>query len=1432
MLSVGDRAFESVYHLQFILNVSKMKKMSKDSEGDEMKFALGIDVGSTTIKMVVVNEQGDMIYDQYTRHHANVQGTLVKMMQDVIASSHLDAMPVVMTGSGGLAYAKHLSIPFVQEVIACSHAVETLIPQTDVAIELGGEDAKITYFTNGLDQRMNGTCAGGTGAFIDQMAALLQTDAMGLNELAKDYQVIYPIAARCGVFAKTDIQPLINEGASKADLAASIFQAVVNQTIGGLAWGRPIKGKVALLGGPLSFLTSLQDRFIDTLGLDQESCILPPNAQYFVALGCALQALVHDSLDLRLLAKGLEEANLVDLHEQPPLKPLFESNEAYDEFKARYQTYEVEKAPLETHVGPIYLGIDAGSTTTKMVLMDNQYRLLDSFYQSNQGDPLSLCVSLLKQIYEKLPKDAYIASSGITGYGEGFIQKVLKVDIGEVETIAHYKAANHFLPGVEFILDIGGQDMKAIKIKDGVIQNILLNEACSSGCGSFIESFATSLKVDLPSFIDQAIQSTHPVDLGSRCTVFMNSKVKQAQKEGSSVGDIFAGLSYAVIKNALFKVIKMKSQDEIGDKVVVQGGTFYNDAVLRSFEIVSGIKPVRPDIAGLMGAYGAAMLALEKAPEVSTLLSLDELDFSSVKHFDHCNKCMNRCLLTITELSDGRTHISGNRCERGLGMELSPSRMPNLYQIKYQRMFDRPVLRHARRGKIGLLRTLNMYDNYPFWHAFFTKLEFEVVLSRRSSKALYEKGMATIPSESVCYPAKLAHGHMVDLVERKIDTIFYPSIVFERKETDSANNHYNCPIVTSYPEVLKNNVDLKGSTLINPFLNFNDSKAMFKQLSVALASYNLSSKELKEALNAGYEALDQFQYDMQKEALAIMEQLEQTGKQGIVLAGRPYHLDNEIHHGIDQLIVEQGFAVLTEDAVAGLSTIENPLRVVDQWTYHGRLYRAANYVASHPNLELVQLTSFGCGLDAVTTEEVMEILERHHKVHTLLKIDEVSNLGAIKIRIRSLKAALEERVDLPKKPPVAYQSWHLPFTKEMKKTHTILAPQMSPIHFQFFESAFAGEGYNLVVLDSMTSHGMDQGLKFVNNDACYPSIIVIGQLLEAIQSGAYDTNHLSVLISQTGGGCRATNYIAFLRKALKDAGYGHIPVISLNALGLEKNPGFSLSVKVIRKLLMGIVYGDLLMRVLYRTRPYEAVEGSANVLYDSFLDRINENVKNGSMKQFKALTKEIVIAFDHLPLNDTKKPRVGVVGEILVKFHPDANNDLVDTLEQLGAEAVMPDLLGFFLYSAFNNNFKYEYLGGKFLTKTFSNVIIWYIEQFKKAVDEALEESQRFEAPWSIQKMAEKAQPLLSIGNQTGEGWFLTAEMIELAETDVPNILCLQPFACLPNHVVGKGMNQVMKNHYPHVNLAMIDYDPGASESNQLNRIQLMLQTAVKQMKA
>lgn len=1395
-----------------------------------MSYSLGIDVGSTTVKMVVVNNQGEIVYDQYTRHHANVQGTLVAMMKDVIETLKISHMPVVMTGSGGLAYAKHLSIPFVQEVIACSFAVETLIPQTDVAIELGGEDAKITYFTNGLDQRMNGTCAGGTGAFIDQMATLLQTDAMGLNELAKGYQVIYPIAARCGVFAKTDIQPLINEGASKADLAASIFQAVVNQTIGGLAWGRPIKGKVALLGGPLSFLTSLQDRFIDTLGLDEESCILPPNAQYFVALGCALQALNQEPLELEPLTLGLESANLLDLHEQPPLRPLFTDRDEYEAFKQRHRRYEVEKASLADHVGPIYLGIDAGSTTTKMVLMDSQYRLLDSFYQSNQGDPLSLCVSLLKQIYQKLPKGTYIASSGITGYGESFIQKVLKVDVGEVETIAHYKAANHFLPGVEFILDIGGQDMKAIKIKEGIIQNILLNEACSSGCGSFIESFATSLKVDLPSFIDQAIDSNQPVDLGSRCTVFMNSKVKQAQKEGASVGDIFAGLSYAVIKNALFKVIKMKNQEEIGEKVVVQGGTFYNDAVLRSFEIISGIEPVRPDIAGLMGAYGAAMIAFEKAPEQSSLLSLEDLDFTSIKRFDHCNKCMNRCLLTVTELSDGRTHISGNRCERGLGMELSPNRMPNLYQIKYQRMFNRPTLKQAKRGKIGLLRTLNMYDNYPFWHAFFTKLEFEVVLSRRSSKEMYEKGMATIPSESVCYPAKLAHGHMVDLVERKIDTIFYPSIVFERKESKGANNHFNCPIVTSYPEVLKNNVDLQDSTLINPFLNFNDSKAMFKQLSEALNAFNISSKEMKDALNDGYEALDNFQYEMQKEALAIIEQLEQTGKQGIVLAGRPYHLDNEIHHGIDQLIVEQGFAVLTEDAVAGLSTFEDPLRVVDQWTYHGRLYRAANFVATNPQLELVQLTSFGCGLDAVTTEEVIEILERHHKVHTLIKIDEVSNLGAIKIRIRSLKAALEERSDVPKKPPIAYKSWHLPFTKEMKETHTILAPQMSPIHFQFFESAFAGEGYNLVVLDTMTSHGMDQGLKFVNNDACYPSIIVIGQLLEAIQSGKYDVNNLSLLISQTGGGCRATNYIAFLRKALKDAGYNNIPVISLNALGIEKNPGFNLSLKVYRKLLMGVVYGDLLMRVLYRTRPYEEVEGSANAMYNKYLSLINDNVKSGSMKEFKQLTKQIVDDFDHLPLKDIKKPRVGVVGEILVKFHPDANNDLVDILEQLGAEAIMPDLLGFFLYSAFNNNFKYEYLGGKFLTKTFSNVIIWYIEQFKKTVDQELDNSIRFEAPWTIEKMAEKAKPLLSIGNQTGEGWFLTAEMIELVETGVPNILCLQPFACLPNHVVGKGMNQVMKNHYPETNLAMIDYDPGASESNQLNRIQLMLQTAVKQM--
>ncbi|WP_041721454.1 acyl-CoA dehydratase activase-related protein [Alkaliphilus metalliredigens] len=1398
---------------------------------------LGLDVGSTTVKLVVLDKNYKLIYNRYERHFADIKRTIRQLINESDQFLRGKDVMVMTTGSGGLAVSKWIDIPFIQEVVASTHAIEILHPHADVIIELGGEDAKITYLQGQLEQRMNGTCAGGTGAFIDQMAALMQTDALGLNELAKTYGVLYPIASRCGVFAKTDVQPLLNEGAATEDIAASVLQAVVNQTIGGLACGRPIKGNIAFLGGPLYFLSELRVRFIETLKLSQEQVIFPKNAQLFVAIGAALNAKNEKGFSFENLKRRVNQADVPLIQEVGSLKPLFSDEEAYEGFTNRHKKHVVKRQELKSFKGKCFLGIDAGSTTTKLALIDESGTLLYSHYGSNEGSPLRSTTSALKKLYAELPEEAEIAKTTVTGYGEALIKSALSIDIGEIETIAHYKAADFFLPGVEFILDIGGQDMKCMRVKNGMIDSILLNEACSSGCGSFLETFASSMNLKIQEFAALAIKSQRPVDLGTRCTVFMNSRVKQAQKEGATIGDIAAGLSYSVIKNALFKVIKIRDTKELGEKIILQGGTFYNDSALRAFELITGCEVVRPDIAGIMGAFGAALIAQERyiQGKKSTILPMAQLkDFQMTSSTRRCDLCGNNCLLTMNQFSDGRRFISGNRCERGAGLEQKKETVPDLYDYKYKRVFGYVPLKdeEAPRGTVGIPRVLNLYENYPLWFTFFTALGFRVIVSPRSSKEIYEKGIETIPSESVCYPAKLVHGHIMSLVEKKINFIFYPCITHEPKEQQGADNHFNCPIVTSYPEAIKNNMEVVEEnhiTFMNPFLPLHNKVRLQERLFEELQKMGVNRDEINQALELAWKESDQVKNDIQAKGEEVLQYLKDTGRKGIVLAGRPYQIDPEIHHGISGLITSFDMAVLTEDSVAHLGHVERPLRIVDQWGYHSRLYAAASFVSTNSNLELIQLNSFGCGLDAVTTDQVQEILQQYGKIYTTLKIDEGNNLGAARIRIRSLKAAMEERERNHYKPvKIEKKNEKAIFTKAMKKEHTILVPQMSPIHFQFVEQAFKASGYKMEVLPSVDSQAVDEGLKYVNNDACYPSIIVIGQLIAALKSGKYDVNRTSVLISQTGGGCRATNYVGFLRKALEDSGYHHVPVISLNAIGIEKNPGFKITPILLHRGMKALVYGDLLMRVLYAIRPYETIPGSANLLYDKWVAICKKSVYEGNFKDFKENVKKIVADFDQLEIKNIEKPRIGLVGEILVKFHPTANNEIVKLIEEEGAEAVMPDLIDFFLYSAYNQDFKQRYLAGSKKAKFIASTAIKAIEYYRRVMKVALKSSQRFEAPKSIEELAEDASKILSLGNQTGEGWFLTAEMIELIETGVPNIVCMQPFACLPNHVTGKGMIKKLKSHYPHSNIVAIDYDPGASEVNQLNRIKLMLAVAFK----
>jgi len=1400
-------------------------------------FRAGLDVGSTTVKLVVIDDDDQIIYQNYRRHFTETRKHTTHLLMDACGQMGNQAVKLLITGSAGMALSSWIGIQHIQEVIACNHAIDKLIPQTDVAIELGGEDAKITFFRNGLDQRMNGICAGGTGAFIDQMATLLGTDARGLNAMASEHSTIYPVASRCGVFAKTDIQVLLNEGARKEDIAASVLQAVVNQTISGLACGKSIQGNVAFLGGPLHFLPQLRQRFKHTLQLQDHQAFFPDQGQFYVALGAALKASSEGYALLSDLIRCLDQLDMSNYHEVSRLQPLFSHAEELAAFRLRHQSHRVKRSSLDLASGACYLGLDAGSTTTKAALIDGDGQLLYSYYINNTGSPLKSALEILEDLYNRLPARARIANSAVTGYGEGLLKTALGFDIGEVETVAHYTAAGFFNPDVDLVLDIGGQDMKCLKIKDGVIENIMLNEACSSGCGSFLEGFAQSLNISVEDFAELALTATAPVDLGSRCTVFMNSMVKQAQKEGAALEDISAGLSYSLIKNALYKVIKMRNAEDLGREIVVQGGTFQNDAVLRSMETIVGKDVIRPDIAHLMGAFGAALIARAKGidGQQSTLLTREQLSGFSIKtRMNRCGGCGNSCLLTTSRFSDGKSYTSGNRCEKAIGKEKNGEVVPNLFKYKYERIINYEALPAAQapRGTIGIPMVLNMFENYPFWFTFFSDLGFHVKISPRSSRSLYEQGCSTIPSDTACFPAKLVHGHISALIDQGIKNIFYPSIIYERLEQKKSNNHFNCPMVISYPDVIKNNIDTirdRDINLMNPFLPYDNKKQLGTRLYEVLKDWNITRKDIRRAVNRAWEEDRRFKADVRQKGEEVLAYLAQTGKHGIVLAGRPYHLDPEINHGVPEIINSLGMAVLTEDSIAHLGEIERPIRVIDQWMYHSRLYAAASFVATRPDLDLVQLNSFGCGLDAITCDQVQDILKTQGKIYTTLKIDEGANLGAAKIRIRSLAAAISKRKHKTGEDNTALSGpRRIVFTAEMKETHTILVPQMAPMHFEFLQAVFSMEGYNLELLPSVEKNAIDMGVKHVNNDACYPSIIVIGQLLEALQSGKYDLDRTAVIMSQTGGGCRATNYIGLLRKALGEAGFNNIPVLSANLYGAEKNPGFAITWKILKRAITAVVCGDLLMRVLHRVRPYEKIPGSADLLYERGVERCKEALLSGNHRDLERTWTDIIREFDRLEVTSANKPKVGIVGEILVKYHPAANNNIVRLLEQEGAEAIMPDLLDFFLYCAYDYIFEYQYLSRNPLDLLTGRYLIHYLEKSRRTINSLLQKSRRFSSPASIYHKANLASKIMSLGHHCGEGWFLTAEMIDLIENGTPNIVCVQPFGCLPNHVTGKGMMKELKRNYPQANITAIDYDPGASEVNQLNRLKLMLSVAMK----
>ena len=972
-------------------------------------YKIGIDAGSTTLKCIVLNEEDKILYSNYERHYSKVREKLIEELENIKGIIENKKFKIAITGSAGYGISKEYNLPFVQEVFATTLAIKRYYDDVDVAIELGGEDAKIIFLTGGFEERMNSSCAGGTGAFIDQMAHLMGLTVDEMDNLSLKHENIYEIASRCGVFAKTDIQPLLNQGARKEDISASVFQSVVNQTIGGLAQGRSIEGKIMFLGGPLYFCKGLRERFIKTLKLKDNDVVSPENAQVFVAIGSAIYSkennkkYEYDEL-LNIIKENHNEISTMNV-----IDPLFNSEEEYNEFKERHKKAKVKVSDINNYAGEAYVGIDAGSTTTKVVLIDKEDNILYEYYGSNKGNPIEVVKKELKHIYNICGEKIRIMGSAVTGYGEELIKKAFSIDFGIVETVAHYIAASHFNPKVDFILDIGGQDIKCFKIKDGIVANIMLNEACSSGCGSFIESFANQMGYDVETFSKLGLFAKHGADLGSRCTVFMNSSVKQAQKEGATVEDLSAGLSVSVVKNALYKVIRAKSLDELGKNIIVQGGTMYNDAILRAFEKELGMNVIRPSISGLMGAYGCALYAKRKNLKESKIISKEDLEsFTHKSKIAKCGLCTNRCNLTINIFNDGEKYISGNRCEKPTGNKKSES-IPNMYQYKYKKLREYESLDEGKRGTIGLPMVLNMYENIPLWATFFKELGFKVVLSDESNKKMYLRGQHTIPSDTVCYPAKLAHGHIENLISKNIEHIFYPCMSYNFDEGIS-DNCFNCPVVAYYPELLKTNVkELDSNNFMMEYLSLNNKKLLSKQLYEILNKTfgDIKQKEVKNALEKAYIEYDKYTKHIKEKGEEFIEYAKNNNKKVIVVAGRPYHIDLEINHGIDKVLSSLGIVVLTEDSIE-VSHEKPKVNILNQWTYQARLYNAAYYVAKNKDMELIQLVSFGCGTDAITSDEVKDILERNNKIYTQLKIDETNNLGAAKIRIRSLLEAIAQ----------------------------------------------------------------------------------------------------------------------------------------------------------------------------------------------------------------------------------------------------------------------------------------------------------------------------------------------------------------------------------------------------------------------------------------
>ncbi|MGI9537714.1 MAG: acyl-CoA dehydratase activase-related protein [Desulfocapsaceae bacterium] len=1409
---------------------------------------LGMDLGSTTAKLVLIDPSGTIIFQRYLRHQAEVLTTLLSMLVDLQKAAGIIELYPIFTGSAGMGLAEQTGIGFIQEVVAQSEAVRKCRPDCRMLIDIGGEDCKMIFFDHCLrpDMRMNGNCAGGTGAFIDQMSSLLDVPLDMLDETAHKSKYEHVIASRCGVFAKTDVQNLINTGAEKSDIARSVFKAVACQVVTSLARGRRIEGPVMFTGGPLYFFETLRDALLDVLNLTEEAVVIPSESLLYAAYGAAL-SIDHQTDDSFTLEELIDNLNnkIGKSHRSEYHPPLFSNRTEFLSWFDHKSSSKVASVPLsQAATSSVYLGIDAGSTTTKLVAIDGQGQIVFKYYSGNRGDPLAkvrIGLQKLEEAFQPMAQKFTINGAAVTGYGEDLVKSAFAFDVGIVETLAHYRAAREFEPDVSFILDIGGQDMKAVFVANDKVEDIEVNESCSSGCGSFIETFGDALGHSPEEFGELACFAKHPVDLGSRCTVFMNSCVKQALRQGNDVSDVAAGLSYSVIQNCLNKVLRISDVSALGPKVVVQGGTFKNPAVLRAFEKLLGIEVIRPDIAEYMGAYGAALIARERRKLSSTSMEAVPSELlskciSNKTTQTKCQGCTNHCLIQSVHFSNARKFHTGNRCERifsNRNRSSHPGR--NLVAEKLSLLESFPDSESAEPIlSIGLPMVLNNWENYPFWATLFSGVGFRLIRSRVSESKILKESAFTVMSDNICYPAKLAHAHIFDLIKRGVDRIFYPRVTYEQSQFADSANQYNCPIVTGYPDVIDCAIDPSGQgvQMDSPLINFLEVGQLRKGCIDYLRSFGIEKSIFDLAFGQALEVQQDFRKTIRDKGEEVIASARAAGQQLIVLGGRPYHVDPMINHNIAEMIAAMGLHVLTEDSLPldTIQTSEN-LQVVDQWEYSNRLYRAAQWTGVEPLAEFIQLNSFGCGPDAVIIDEIKAILSTYSKTPVVLKIDEITSIGSARLRVRSLVESKTAPATETKKTVRKV----LPLYKDEDRNRTILFPDFSPVYSLFAQSSLVPLGYQVEILPPPDKESIRFGLKYTNNDICYPAIITVGDIIKAMKSGLYDRDKVAASFTETGGQCRATNYHSLIKKGLINAGFGDIPVITASFKKFRSNdqPGFRVNrLQLISLVLSSLLVADQLVRMYHATAVRERKSGEALAVLKRHIDIARQNVGSWTLRQRQKLLGDAIEEFNSIATYVHDYPRAGLVGEIYVKYNPFSNSNIVERLMRRGIEVVVPPLLTFFTQTFVNISFNHSnnIEKSKYVERKTQNLLHRIVISRVREVNGLMSQFRHSLDPISVpDALGNQASRVVSLVNQAGEGWLLPGEVISMAESGIRNIISLQPFGCIANHVVSKGIGSKLSRLFPDLNFLNLDMDAGNSDVNLQNRLDFFIHSAKAQ---